>query len=84
MSQKVSYTSKIFDKVINGFSPHELGTRLHIRDHSIVTFGKRGLCLRFSNTSHVEILDFLEHPLLIRLKQKYVFFLNNIIQKKII
>ena len=32
-------------------------SRLHICDRLIFTFGIRGLCLEFSNTSHVESLD---------------------------
>ena len=54
--QKVSYASKIVDLVINGFSFHEARSHLHIYDYSIVNFGIRGLCLRFSNTFHVDIL----------------------------
>ena len=56
MSQKVSYTSKITDTVINEFIPHEVTSHSHIWDHSIVTFGIRGFCVRFLNTSHVDSL----------------------------
>ena len=42
---------------MNGFSPNEVKIHLHICDHSIITFGIRGLCLGFSNTSHVHSLD---------------------------
>ena len=57
LSHKISYASKIIDPVINGFSPRKVISNLHICDHSIVTFGIRGLCLGFSNTFHVESLD---------------------------
>ena len=57
MSQEVSYASKIIDPVINGFSTHEVRSHLQICVHSIVTFGIRGLCLRFSNYSHVDNLE---------------------------
>ena len=30
---------------------------MHIYDQSIVTFGINGLCLGFSKTSHVDVLD---------------------------
>ena len=57
LSQKVSYSTKIIDPVINGFSPNELIINLHVCYHSIVKFGVRGSCLGFSNTSHVDNLD---------------------------
>ena len=57
MSRKVSYSSKIIDAVINVFSPNYESSNFHICDHSIVTFGIKGKCLDFSDTSHVEILD---------------------------
>ena len=41
----------------NGFSPNEVKSHFYICDHSILTFGKRGLCLGFSKTSHVDSLD---------------------------
>ena len=43
--------------VINVFSTNVLTSRLHIYNHSIVTFGIRGLCLGHSNASHVDSLD---------------------------
>ena len=55
--QKVSYASSIIDPVINGFSPNEVIIHLYICDHSIITFGRIGLCLGFSNTSNVESLE---------------------------
>ena len=54
LSHTFSYASKIIDPVINLFSPHEVTIHFHICDHSIVLFGIRGLCLGFSNTSHVD------------------------------
>ena len=57
MSHKVSNSSKIIDTVINVFSPNEVTSHLKICDHSIVTFCIRGLCLVFSDTSHVDSLD---------------------------
>ena len=57
MSQKVDYAYKIFNPVINEFSPNEVRIYLHIFYHSIVTFVIRGLCLGFSDTSHVDSLD---------------------------
>ena len=56
-SQKVSYASMMIDPVIIGFSTNKVKIHLHIRDHSIINFGIRGLCLEFSNTSHVDSLD---------------------------
>ena len=47
----------MFYTIINGFSPNEVKIHLHICGHPVVTFGTRGLCLEFSNTSHVDILD---------------------------
>ena len=47
----------MIDPVIIGFSTNKVKIHLHIRDHSIINFGIRGLCLEFSNTSHVESLD---------------------------
>ena len=57
LSQKFSYASKIIDPVINGFSPNEVRSHLHICNYSIVTFGIRVLCLESSNTSRVNSLD---------------------------
>ena len=47
----------MIDKVINGFSTNEVISIFHICDHSIITFGKRYLCLDSSNTSNVDSLD---------------------------
>ena len=47
----------IIDPVTNGFIPNEVKSNFYSCDHSILAFGKRGLCLGFSNTSHVDILD---------------------------
>ena len=43
--------------VINVFSTNELTSRLHIYNHSIVTFDIRGFCLGHSNASYIDILD---------------------------
>ena len=56
LSQKFSFDFKIIDPVDNGFSPNEIIINFHIYDQSIVTFGLRGLCLWFLNTSHVNSL----------------------------
>ena len=45
------------DPVIYIFIPNEVKIHFHVCDQSIVTFGQRGFCLEFSNTSHVESLD---------------------------
>ena len=47
LSHKVRYPSKIFDPVINEFSPNEVRIHLHICDKSIFTIGIRGFCLGF-------------------------------------
>ena len=47
----------MIDPVVNGFSPNEVRSHLQICDHLIIAFGKRGFCLGFSNTSHVDSLD---------------------------
>ena len=57
LSRKVSYAYNIIDLVINLFIPNEVRIHLHICDHLIVNFGIGGLCLGFSNTSHVDSLD---------------------------
>ena len=44
------------DPVINGFSPNDVSSNLHICDHSIVKFGIREKYIGFSNTSHVDSL----------------------------
>ena len=56
-SHEVSYSSMKNDPVINGFSPNDVNFHLDICNHSIVTFGTKRLCLRFSNTSYVESLN---------------------------
>ena len=57
LSQKSSYDSMIIDPVINWFIPNWLSVHLHICYHSIITFGGKGFCLGFSNTSYVYNLD---------------------------
>ena len=56
LSQKIGYASKIIDPVINGFSPNAISSHLRICDKSIVTFGIREKCIKFSNISHVDSL----------------------------
>ena len=57
LSQKVSYASKIIDPIIDGFSPNDESSHIHICDHSIFTFVIRERCIGFSNTFHVDSLD---------------------------
>ena len=57
MSQKVSYASKRIDPILNGFSPNDVSSHLHIFDHSIVTFVMKERCLGFIKTYRVDILD---------------------------
>ena len=57
MSQKVSYSSKIIDPVIDGYIPNDYSSNFHICDHSIVKFLIREKRIYFSNTSHVDSLD---------------------------
>ena len=57
LSQKVKYASKIINPVINESSTNEVTSHFYICGHSIVTFGIKGLCLGFSNTSYVVSLD---------------------------
>ena len=47
----------MIDPVINGFISNEVKSHFHIFDHSIITFGIKGFCLGFSNTSNVDSLD---------------------------
>ena len=57
LSQKFSYDFMMIYPVVNGFSTNEVMSYLHIFYHSMITFVKRGFCLGFSDTSHVESLD---------------------------
>ena len=68
LSHKVSYTSKIIDLIIDGFSPNGESSHLHIRDTSIVTFGIREKCIGFSNTSRVDILDIFRRSFVDKVK----------------
>ena len=68
MYQKVIYDSKIIDLVINGFSPNQVRSHLHIYDNSIITFGIRKLFLGFSNTSHIDSLDRLRKSVIYKVK----------------
>ena len=56
-SHKVSSSSMKIDPVINGFIPNKVKGHLYIYHHPIINLGIRGLCLGFSNTSQVDILD---------------------------
>ena len=56
-SQNISYDYMMIDTSIIGFSTNEEISSLQICDNTIITFGKRGICLGFSNTSRVDILD---------------------------
>ena len=76
LSRKVSYDSMVINPFINGCSPNEVKTHLHICDHSIIPFGIKGFCLVFSNTSYDDslysfrttVLYQVEFDLIIRFK----------------
>ena len=73
----------IIDPVINVFSHNEVKINLHICYHSIVNFGKRGLCLAFSNTSHVDSLYRFRKSVVGKVKfDIHIYILNRIILKK--
>ena len=57
LSQKFRNSSKIFDPVINGFSPNNKSSHLNICDHSIITFVIRENFKGFSDTSCVDSFD---------------------------
>ena len=57
MPQKISYSYKITDPVIDEFSPNGESSYLYIYYHSSVTFVIRETFKGFSNTSHVHSLD---------------------------
>ena len=82
LPRKVSYVSILIDPVINGFSPNELKFYLHIFYHSIVTFVIGGLCLGFSNTSHVDSLDKFRKSVVDKVKFDIRIFFRIIILKK--
>ena len=63
--------------VINGFIPNDVKFHLDIYNHPIVTFGIKGLCLGFSNTSYVDSLDMFRKSVVIRLNQTCVFKKQN-------
>ena len=54
LSQKYSYAYMMINTVLNWFITNQVRSHLRVFDHSMVTFGKIGSCLGFSNTSHVE------------------------------
>ena len=79
LSRKGSYASAMIHPVINGLSPNEVRSNLQIFDNPIIDFEKIGLCLGFSNTSHVESLyrfrksvdNKVKLDIIILMKQKY-------------
>ena len=72
LSQKVSYDFIIIDLVLNVFSTNKLSSHLIICDQLVISFGKRGFCLVFSNTSHVDSLDRLRKPVV----GKVIFYIR--------
>ena len=52
--------------VINGFPPNEVTSNLHIFGNLMITFGRRGLFLGFSNISSLDILDRFKNKWLIK------------------
>ena len=79
LSQKVSYDFIIIDLVLNVFSTNKLSSHLIICDQLVISFGKRGFCLVFSNTSHVDslyrfrksVVDKFKLDISILMKQKH-------------
>ena len=61
------------DPVINGFIPNEVTSHFQICYHPIVKFVIRGLCLGFSSTSHVDILDRFRKSVVNEVKTEVVF-----------
>ena len=78
LSQKDIYASMKVDPVINALITNEVKVHLHICDHSILTFGLRGLCLGFSNTSHVESLGRFTKTVVDTFKFKELFFIESL------
>ena len=68
----------MIDPDIIGFSDNELKTHFQNFDHSIITFGLRGLCLGFSNTSHVESLGRFTKTVVDTFKFKELFFIESL------
>ena len=77
LSQKVISSYIKTDPVITGFIPNEVKGHLQIYDHSIVTFGIRGLYLGFSNTSHVDSLYRFRKSVVDKVKFDIRLFNNN-------
>ena len=84
LSHKVSYTSMKIDIFICVFTTNEVRNHLHICDHSIIPLYKRGFCLGFSNTSHVESLDRFRKSVFDKVKLDICIVLNVTILKNII
>ena len=57
LSYTVSYASMIIGPFISGFAPNEVRNNFQICDNSMITLGKRGFCLVFSEISRVDSLD---------------------------
>ena len=70
----------IIDPVTNGFIPIEVKSNFYICDNSILTFGKRGLCLGFSNNSHVESLYRFRKSVVDKVKLD----INNVLNRRMI
>ena len=73
LSQKVGYSSKIIDPVINGLSTNELRNHLHICYHSIVKLGISGFCSELSNTSNVDSLDIFRKSVADKVKNRRMY-----------
>ena len=84
MSQKVSNASKISDPVINGFSPNDESSHLHIFDHLSVKFVIRRKFIGFSNTSHLDSLEMFRISVADKVKTDICILQKVMIQNKII
>ena len=83
LSQKVSYSSKIIDPVINGFSPNEATSHLHNCDHKNFTSCIRVLCLGFSSTSNVDNLYTFRISVVDKVRTGvYIYFLRKYFKRK--
>ena len=78
MSQKASCDSIFNDPVTNVFSPKEVRSHFQICDHSIITLGKIGFCLGFSNTYNVDSLYRLRRSVV----DKFKLYIGNLMKKK--
>ena len=84
MSHEVSYFSMKNNPVINGFILNDVKFHLDIYDRLTVTFGIRGLCLGFSNTSYVDSLDMFRKSVVDQVKLDICISKIRIILKKIV